>query len=98
MRKTVLSKTATTKLENLLDYLEKDWSSIVKANFIKKLDKSLEQINKYPLSFEKSKIKPNLHRCVVTKQTSLLYKHDEQNIYIITIFDTRMNPKKIKNQ
>lgn len=98
MRNVVLSKTAAIKLDNLLKYLEVEWSEKVKQNFILKLDTTLNQIRKYPLSFEKSEIKPDLHRCLVSKQTTLYYKFDIKRIYIVTIFDNRMNPEKLKQE
>ncbi len=98
MREIVLSRTAALKLENLLNYLEVKWSDRVKQNFIQKLDNSIQQIQNYPLSFEKSEIKIDLYRCVVTKQTTLYYKFDSKKIYIVTIFDNRMNPKKLKKE
>jgi plasmid stabilization system protein ParE len=98
MREIILSKTAAAKLENLLNYLETEWSERVKHNFIGKLDKSLKQIGKYPLSFENSQVKPNLHRCLVTKQTTLYYTFNIKRVYIVTIFDNRMNPEKLKEE
>lgn len=98
MRSIVLSKTAARKLEMLLKYLEEEWSEKVKHNFIEKLDNSLEQINKYPLSYEKSQLKPELHRCLITKQTTLYYKFDSKRVYVVTLFDNRMNPKKLKQE
>lgn len=95
MREIILSRTAAVKLEKLLNYLEAEWSSRVKQNFIQRLDNSIHQIQKYPLGFEKSQIKTDLYRCVVTKQTTLYYKFDSKKVYIVTIFDNRMNPKKI---
>ena len=41
MRKIILSKRASEKLDELLDYLEREWSTKVKLNFINKFDKSL---------------------------------------------------------
>lgn len=98
MRSILLSKTAAAKLEILLNYLEEEWSDRVKQNFIAKLDNSLKQISKYPLSFEKSKLKPELHRCLVTKQTTLYYKFDTKRIFVVTLFDNRMNPNKLKKE
>ena len=46
MRKVILSKRASHKLEKLLEYLESEWSLKVKNDFIVKLDKSLLQIQK----------------------------------------------------
>lgn len=95
MRIIVLSKLAARKLEELLSYLEAEWSEKVKSNFIHELDKSLLQACKYPLSYEKSQLKSGLHRCVVNKQTTLYYKFDSKKIYVVTIFDTRQHPKKL---
>ena len=98
MRSIRLSKIATKKLESLLEYLEVEWSEKVKLNFIDKLDKSLKQISKYPLSYEKSQIKSGLHRCLVSKHTTLYYTFDTKKVYIVTIFDNRMNPEKLKQE
>jgi plasmid stabilization system protein ParE len=98
MREIILSRTAAIKLENLLNYLEGEWSSRVKQKFIQKLDNSIHLIQNYPLSFEKSEIKIDLYRCVVTKQTTLYYKFDSKKVYIVTVFDNRMNPKKLKKE
>jgi len=98
MRSILLSRTAAKKLEILLNYLEEEWSEKVKQNFIVKLDNSLKQISKYPLSCEKSHIKQELYRCLITKQTTLYYTFDTKRIYVVTIFDNRMNPKKLKQE
>ena len=98
MRNVVVSKTAAAKLDNLLHYLETEWSENVKQRFIATLDTSLKQVSKYPHSFERSQMKPELHRCVVTRQTSIFYTFDEHRIYIVTLFDNRMNSRKLKKQ
>ena len=35
---------------------------------------------------------------VVTKQTSLFYRFDSKTIKVVTIFDNRMNPDKLKKE
>lgn len=35
---------------------------------------------------------------VVTKQTSFFYRFDTKTITIVTIFDNRMNPKRLKKE
>lgn len=98
MREVILSKRASVKLEELLDYLEKKWSEKVKIEFIEKLDKSISQIRLYPESAEKSAIKKGLHRCVVTKQTTIYYRFDPKTIWIVAFFDTRMNPERLNKE
>jgi plasmid stabilization system protein ParE len=93
-----LSKRAMNRLENLLVYLEEEWSMKVKHEFVLKLDKSLKQIQKLPDSFPESEKISSLRKCVVTKQTTVFYKYSETSIDIIAIFDNRQNPKSLKKE
>jgi plasmid stabilization system protein ParE len=98
MRKIILSKRASDKLEKLLNYLETEWSERVKQNFIKKFDDSVKFISLFPEATEKSNLKKGLHRCVVAKQTTIYYQFNDDEIQIITIFDTRMNTERLKRE
>jgi len=98
MRKIILSNIASRRLEKLLNYLELEWSLKVKNDFIKKLDKSLKQIQKFPESCQQTSFVKGLHRLVVTKQTSLIYRFDSKTITIVTLFDNRMNPNNLKKE
>lgn len=95
MRTIILSKRASNQLERLFEYLELEWSLKVKQEFIKKLDKSLKQIQQYPDGFSETKIVKGLHMFVVTKQTSLFYRYDTKTITIFSVFDNRSNPNKL---
>jgi plasmid stabilization system protein ParE len=98
VRRIKLSNRTTKKLEKLLEYLESEWSLKVKKEFIKKLDKSLYLIQDNPESFQKSVIVKGLHKCVITKQTTIFYRYDNEHIYIVTLFDNRQNPNKLKRE
>ncbi|MEX0981404.1 MAG: type II toxin-antitoxin system RelE/ParE family toxin [Bacteroidales bacterium] len=98
MRKIILSKRAATKLENLLEYLETEWSIKVKKDFIKKLDRSFDLIKEFPESTEESNLKKGLRKCVISKQTTAYFQFDSETIKIVTIFDNRMNPKYLKKE
>ena len=94
----ILSKRAKTKLENLLEYLETEWSATSKYDFIKKLDRSISQISKLPVSCPESKKFPGLFKCVITRQTIIYYRIKDQSIEIITLFDTRQNPGRLNKE
>lgn len=85
-------------LDGLLVYLEEEWSTKVKHDFIQKLDKSLKQIQELPDSFPESGKIRGLRKCVVTKQTTVFYKYSETTIYVVTIFDNRQNPKSLERE
>ena len=98
MRKIILSKRAATKLKKLLEYLESEWSIKVKNDFIKKLDRSFNLIKEFPESTEESILKKGLRKCVISKQTTAYFQFDSDSIKIVTIFDNRMNPKKLNKE
>ncbi len=98
MRKVIVSKRAAKRLNELLEYLELEWSLKVKHDFTQKLDKSLSQIQKFPNSCPQSEFVKGLHILVVAKQTSLIYQFDSKAIKIIALFDNRMNPDKLKRE
>ena len=90
-----LSKRTTKKLDELLEYLENEWLEKVKIDFIDKFDRILTIIKSNPESFQKSDLVKGLHQCVITSQTTIYYRYDNNFVYIITIFDNRQNPKKL---
>ncbi|GGF32925.1 type II toxin-antitoxin system RelE/ParE family toxin [Echinicola rosea] len=94
-RKVVLSRKAKNNLTDLLEFLERRWSVKVKSDFIKKLDYRIKLILTYPKSCPESKEIKGLYRCVVTKQTSFLYKIKPNFIEIVVIYDNRQHPKRI---
>lgn len=94
--KVTISERAEKNLDDIMLYLEEEWSIRVRDNFRKKLIKAVEQIAKSPELFPSSAIKKNVRRCVVTKQTSLYYRISNQEIEIITIQDNRKNPQGLR--
>jgi len=98
MRTIKLSIKASRKLDELLKFLETEWSQKVKQDFILKLDNSFNTICEFPESCQKTDFVKGLYKLVVTKQTSVFYRFDSQRIYVVAIFDNRMNPKKFKKK
>lgn len=93
-----LSELAERKLLKLSEYLLENWNLKTRDEFISKLSEKIKQISIQPDSCSKSSEFKNLYKCVVAKQTSFYYriKWDKEEIEIITIFDTRQNPDKLK--
>lgn len=91
------SKSASAKLENLLNYLEKEWSMKVKENFILKLGRSLQQIENHPDSFPASERINGLRKCVVSKHTTIFYKYSDHAINVVALFYNRQDPNSLKN-
>lgn len=93
--KVVLSPLAQWKIEQLLEYLEIEWSLKSKEKFWKILLESFNQIANAPRSAPESEEFPNLFRKVVTKQTSYYYRIKSDKIEIIDLVDNRQDPDTI---
>jgi plasmid stabilization system protein ParE len=96
-REIKFSRIAAKKLQNLLVFLEKEWSAKVRNNFVLNLDKSLKQIQQLPGSFPESEKILGLRKCVITKQTTIFYKYSDTSIDVVTIFDNRQDPRSLIN-
>lgn len=92
------SPLAEKKLIDLLNYLIEEWSIAAKDNFRQILDEKLHQVSYFPESCIQSKRFFNLHLCVVTKQTSFLYRIKNDEIEVITVFDNRSSFKSITKE
>lgn len=95
MRKIVFSPRSKFQLESLLNYLEIRFSVLTKKKFISKLDNAVIIIQKDPDTFPKSNSNKIIRKCVISKQTTLYYKFNNQEIRLLSLFDTRQNPTKI---
>jgi plasmid stabilization system protein ParE len=98
--KVYLSQNTESKLLLLTDYLKVKWSEKVKEDFINKLTKKISIISEFPQSCPESKDFKGLYKCVVSKQTTFYYRisFEKNEIEIITLFDTRQNPKNLPKE
>ena len=90
------SEVALSNLENILNYLESNWSETEINNFKSLLIKNLELISIFPTIFPKSEFAPNLRRAVLSKHLSIFYKIIDESIYIAYLFDNRQDVQKLK--
>ena len=83
-------------LESILNYIKTTWTEKEVNNFKSKLTHQLKIIQRFPTIFPASEHNSRLRKAVMSKQTSLIYEFKEDIIYIVSIFDNRQNPKRIK--
>jgi len=90
------SDRALADLQNIIDYLTENWTQKEIRNFVRRLDKRLDIIATNPRLFPKTIKRNNVRRSVLTKHTVIYYETDKDLISIVTLFDPRQNPKKLK--
>ncbi|OQY04828.1 MAG: hypothetical protein B6I20_02340 [Bacteroidetes bacterium 4572_117] len=88
-----ISKRAEKRIDDIFEYLEQKWPNKVKEDFKIKLLKQVDFLRQNPHMFPVSQVKDGLRKCLITKHNALYYRIKEQEVEIITIHDTRQNPK-----
>ena len=89
------SREADSDLELVIFYLIQHWNDRVLLNFQLRLEKSLELILRSPHSFPKSELLKDARKMIITKHNTIFYKVKNETIFIIRLYDTRQNPKKL---
>ena len=95
-----LSELAETKLLDLTKYIQKTWGGLVRDKFVTEFTNKVSQISELPKSCPESLELKGLYKCVVSKQLTFYYRinYDLSEIEIITIFDSRQDPSKLKDE
>jgi len=94
--KIIWTDEAYKNLQHIVSYLEKFWTSSEIRKFAKLLDKQLILIKKNPALYPYSNKSRQIRKSVLTKQTTLYYKVNDTEIYLVSLFDTRQSPEKLK--
>ena len=90
------SDEALNNLSQIIHYLETNWTEKELKKFFQRLDKVLLLISKNPQLFSLTNKRKKVRRCIFSKQTSIYYKFEDEKIFLVTLFDNRQDPKKLK--
>jgi len=80
---------------NIIEYLNAEWSEKEVRNFVRKTINILELIAEYPNLFKASK-KKNIRIGLITKQISIIYRVKKNKIQLLSFWDNRQDPDKMK--
>ena len=89
------TKRAAKSFDEIIEFIIKRWSEDSAKKFVKKSDKLVKQIEKNPEMCQKIE-DTEVRRGVITKQTSIYYIIKGNFIRLITFWDNRKDPKKLK--
>src|SRR6478672_8205087 len=90
----IWSPKALEKLHKIICFLSENWNEEVTKNFVLRTEEVIQAIAKHPHIFKQISKNNNLREAMITKHNLLIYKNTNSKITIITLFDTRQNPKK----
>lgn len=80
----------------ILDYLAYKYDTAIANNFIEKTLLLLEKLASDKIIFKKSESIKGVNEVLITKHNLLLYCVKNNEIELLTIFDTRQHPTKKK--
>lgn len=88
---------AEENFSSIIDYLEREWTEKEIRKFAQKTQKIISQIAIHPQMFKASG-RDEIRKAVITRQTSLFYRVDENAnvISLLAFWDNRKNPKSLK--
>lgn len=95
-REVVITPRAKIEIEEIFEYIELKWNNEVKKKFSNKINAAIKLIVENPELFPISNINRKIRKVVISKQTSLFYHFNYKHIVIVSVFDTRQDPNKIK--
>ena len=90
----IIKKRYDNKLYKLVTYLEKEWGQQVASDFTKKIFKRIAHLSNNPYTGKVSQVLIGVRSCHVTKHNRFYYKVIGSKVFIINMYDTRLNPKK----
>jgi plasmid stabilization system protein ParE len=82
------------KLERLLIYLEDEFGLLVAKSFATKLDRKLKTLQKQPYIGKPSDTVKDVRSIMPSRHNRIYYKIFGNEIIIINMYDTRMNPRR----
>ena len=93
--KLIWAEEALDNLKGIIDYLERKWTAREVKKFANSLDQNLNLIKNNPKLFPEAELS-GLRKCVLSKQTSIYYRIIRNEVHVLTLFDNRRHPKKLK--
>jgi len=83
------SEEAETGITDITNYLRSEWSDKSAEKFLDIVDEKISLLTLYPEMCESSPSKKGVRRCVITKQVSVLYSYNKEELNIHTVIDNR---------
>ncbi len=94
MKELIFSQRSLKEIKDISEFNIARWSSRVNLKFLQKLKSNFDILIINPEIFPPNKYN-KLRKCVVSKQTTIYYKIEKNQIVIVSVFDTRQNTTKI---
>ena len=97
-KQVIVSPQAKDDINNILLYLSLNWNQKIVDKFLEKLKTFYFIISINPRTFGYYDKRKNIRKYALTKQNIIYYRNRKSIIEIITVFDARQDPMKLKDK
>ncbi|WP_181303954.1 type II toxin-antitoxin system RelE/ParE family toxin [Rufibacter sp. XAAS-G3-1] len=96
MAQVIWNKRASRQLAELQSYLHEEFGENAARTFTIRIFNFLELLVKYPKIGSLENPEKDIRGFLLHRHTTILYKHEQDIIYILSLFDNRQNQEKKK--
>ena len=93
----IISPQAKEDITNILSYLVRNWDQKVVDEFLQKLQLFYYIISMNPTVFGYYNKSRNIRKYALTKHNIIFYRNKRKAVEVITVFDGRQDPARLKN-
>jgi len=92
----IWSPRASSDLQQLVEYLERQWNDAVIRDFLVRLEGAIERVQAFPTIGRASTSRRNVRLFVIAPHHELIYQYFPRKkvIAILQLWDTRQEPKR----
>ncbi|MCQ6960147.1 type II toxin-antitoxin system RelE/ParE family toxin [Mucilaginibacter aquariorum] len=95
-KEVILTPLAKSNIDSIVNYLINNWSAKVAKHFLFRLEKVFVLLSEAPEIYTIVNKNKGIRRSIVTKHNTLYFIETSKNIKVLSIFDSRQNPDKLK--
>lgn len=86
---------ARYQLDEIIEYLEYNWTEKEISVFFKKLERGLKEISESPSRQKKSQRKEGAYEYQLSAQTTIFYSFNQEEVIVLYLWPNKMNPEKL---
>ena len=79
-----------------LDYLDDEWTSQVKVDFLIRVEKAIRLVSANPNLYPVYRKRDQIRKCVIHPRIALYFKLKKEKIYLITFWNSYRDPRKLR--
>lgn len=89
MYQVIWTKKAVSSFQSISDFVFIQWNIDKALEFEDRVEQLLDKLALNPYIFQAVDKQPNLRKCVVNKQVSIIYRIEQKNVFLNLFIDNR---------